>query len=91
MKLAFYFVLSAFSLLFISSEAFNYAHADDTTTTEKVENKAGDVKTGAKKDGRAMKRKARKATGTDTAGKDVKDKANDVKDDANNAVDKATR
>lgn len=90
MKLALCFALSAFSLLFISAEAFNYSHADETTT-EKVENKAGDVKTDAKKDGRKMKRHARKAMGKDTVGKDVKDKANDVKDDAGNAADKATR
>jgi hypothetical protein len=91
MKLAYYFTLSALSLLFISSEAFNFtAHADETAT-EKVENKAGDIKTAAKKTTRKAKRHIRKAAGTDTVGKDAKDKVNDVKDDVSNGVDKMKR
>jgi hypothetical protein len=89
MKLAFFFALSALSLMFISAEAFdNSAHADDSVVTG-AKNTVGDIKTTAKKEGRAMKRKARKIMGNDTVAKDAKDKANDVKDSVSNSLDKA--
>jgi hypothetical protein len=62
------------------------ARAEDTTTT--MQNKAEDVKADSKKGMRKMKRKGRKAMGTDTAGKDMKDAANDMGDDMHAAGQK---
>jgi hypothetical protein len=61
--------------------------ADDSATT-KIENGASDAKTSTKKGVRKAKRKMRKAAGTDTVGKDIKDSANDTKDNMENAKDK---
>lgn len=61
--------------------------ADDSAATA-VKNDASDAKTSVKKNWRKGKRKARKAAGTDTVGKDVKDSTNDVGDDVNNAAKK---
>ncbi len=66
------------------------AHADETVGGQ-VKDAAGDASIGMKKAGRSAKRGVRKATGNDTMGKDMKDKANDMKDDATNEVDKAKR
>ena len=63
------------------------ARADDSATT-KVENTASDAKTDTKKAARKGARKVRKAAGTDTAGKDIKDSANNTKDDVNNTTQK---
>jgi len=63
------------------------AQAEDSATT-KVENTASDAKTDTKKSVRKMKRKTRKAAGTDTVGKDLKDSANDAKDNMQNTTDK---
>ncbi len=64
--------------------------ADDNTISKQTADKIDDAKTDTTKSVRKLKRTARKATGTDTAVKDVKDKASDVGDDAKNTVNKAT-
>lgn len=61
----------------------------EETTGEKIENKAGDIKTDAKKTGRKVRREARKATGQDSVIKDAKDKVHDASDDVSNAAKKA--
>jgi hypothetical protein len=63
------------------------AKADDSAMT-KTENAASDAKTTTKKTARKSARKVRKATGTDTVGKDMKDSANDAKDNVNNSTQK---
>ncbi len=63
----------------------------EETTSDKIQNEAGDAKTKARKAGRAVKRKARKATGNDSLMKDAEDKAKDIGDDISNDADKLKR
>jgi hypothetical protein len=63
------------------------AKADDSAMT-KTENAASDAKTATKKTARKGARKVRKAAGTDTAGKDMKDSANNAKDSMDNSAQK---
>ncbi len=62
-------------------------HAEDAETS--IKNTAIDAKTNTKKEFRKVKRTVRKAVGNDTAGKDIKDKANDIGDDLKGAKQKA--
>jgi hypothetical protein len=57
----------------------------------KVQDAAGDASAKTKKVVRKGKQKVRKAVGTDTMGKDIKDKVNDVGDDVSNEANKAKR
>jgi hypothetical protein len=82
--------LAALTALCLSSAVLSIAHADESVG-EKVENKAGDMKTDAKKEHRAAKRHARKAHGTDNVAKDAKDKMNDAGDGVSNEAEKTKR
>ena len=61
---------------------FVSAQADESANTT-IKNSSEDVKASTKKTVRNIKRKTRKAAGTDTAGKDIKDSVNDAGDDIN--------
>jgi hypothetical protein len=71
----------------ISSTSILFLHADESVGG-KVQDATGDATTSAKKTTRTAKRKVRKATGTDTVGKDMKDKVNDAGDDISNSAKK---
>ena len=77
--------------VFVVASAFTVTSLSfaEETTTEKVENTAGDVKRDAKKSGRKFKRKVRKATGNDSVVEDAKDGLNNTGDAIGNAADKA--
>jgi uncharacterized membrane protein YtjA (UPF0391 family) len=66
------------------------AKADQSAAT-KIENKAGDLKTGAKVDARNVKGKLRDKTGHGNLLKDAKDTTSNVKDEVGNDIDKAKR
>lgn len=63
----------------------------DESLTDKVQNTGTDMKRDTKKGVRKMKRKARKAAGKDTVGKDIKDGVNDLGDNIDAGVTKAKR
>jgi intein-encoded DNA endonuclease-like protein len=63
----------------------------DESTTDRIKDAAGDQSTAAKKTVRKAKQSVRKEAGTDTAGKDVKDKANDAGDSISNEAKKDQR
>ncbi len=65
------------------------AMAGDNMETQ-VQDSGTDVKTATKKDVRKLKRGARKATGQDSAAKDLGDHVNDSVDDAKGSVEKAS-
>ncbi len=60
----------------------------EETTTNKVKDQVGDAKVSAKKAYRSTKRSVRKATGTDSAAKDLKDVGGDMHDSISNGADK---
>lgn len=62
-----------------------------TTTTDKIKNTIGDVKTIAKQAFRNLKRESRNAFGNESVVKDIKDKVNDSADEAINEGKKAKR
>jgi len=74
-----------FALLTIAQP---HSFADESPGTA-TKNTAEDAKAGTKKTVRKAKRQVRKATGNDTAAKDVRDKVNDVSDDTEKNVNKA--
>lgn len=78
--------ISSGAVVLASLFAFS-AFAQDAVNSAK--DAGSDVKRDTKKSTRTAKRKFRKATGQDTMGKDVKDKANDLGDDAKAASEKA--
>lgn len=63
----------------------------EESTTNKIKDEAGDIKTDVKKTARSGSQSVRKATGNDTMYKDAKDKVNDVGDDLSNQAAKAKR
>jgi hypothetical protein len=73
----------------LGAHAATHRTPADENVGEKVEGKAGDLQTDAKKSVRKMKRKHRKATGQDTVGDDLKDGANNVSDEVSNGAKKA--
>jgi hypothetical protein len=82
------------TLIAMSAFAISAAHivrAEDQTAdaARQAKDDKADATKNAKKTTRKAKKNVRKATGTDTIGKDAKDKANDVKDDTKAAADKA--
>ena len=82
-------VLALFSMGSILVSNLESVSVADESAVGKVQDAGSDAKTNTKKTIRKAKRKVRKATGNDTVGKDIKDKANDVGDDINGAVDKS--
>ena len=64
------------------------ALAVDAAESMKTSDAVQDVKTDTKKSVRTLKRHGRKAVGTDSAAKDVKDKVSDVQDDLEGSAHK---
>ena len=63
----------------------------EESTVNKIKDSAGDLETSTKKALRNTKQKIRKATGNDTALKDVKDSLHNIEDDASNISAKSKR
>ena len=83
-------ILLIVGLLALASLPDTRARADEGVT-DKVKDSATDTKRDVRKGVRKVKRKFRKAAGTDTVGKDVKDKVHDVGDDLDAASQKTER
>ena len=82
-------VLALFSMGSILVSNLESVSIANESAVGKVEDAGTDAKTNTKKTARKAKRKVRKATGNDTVGKDIKDKANDVGDEIGGAAEKS--
>jgi len=83
-------ILPMLGLLALATVSAPPARAEESVG-DKARDSAADTKRDVKKGVRKIKQRVRKATGTDSTGKDIKDKVNDVGDDFDAAADKTKR
>jgi hypothetical protein len=89
-------IVSVLVAIGLSAVVMQRSFADDVQNTQSAqsaktdaENKMEDAKTDAKKNVRNSQQDVRKATGTDSASKDVEDSAKNVRDEAAGTANKA--